>query len=437
MGHSTQTTAPRRLVRSNSARRVLLRVVHSPDANRIDDHFDLSGADKSWVFGRSGPGAIIDLRLSRQHCRVSAVEGGIRLEDLGSRNGCFVQGRRVVREYLHPNNVVRLGDTLLVVDEEPPPDQVAPPTFLDARVPEIIGESYATSCMRGWLAAAAPTAGSVLLLGPTGSGKEVAARALHRLSERRGPFVAVNCGAIAPELADSELFGHRKGAFTGAHETRPGLLVEAHGGTLFLDEVGDLPPPLQVKLLRALQERTVRAVGDTGTREIDIRVIAATNVDLEKSGFRDDLRARLSQWVIELSSLAERRADILTLARHLIRRQTSDRASAAWTPEFAEALLLHDWPLNVRELENLVGRLCAHADVQEWDLLRLPSLLQKPLIERDAEADSVEPPSRDELERALADARGVVSRVAEKYGRDRTQVYRWIRRLGIDPEAHR
>ncbi len=295
----------------------------------------------------------------------------------------------------------------------------------------MVGHSRAANAVRRAIATIAPEAGPVLVLGASGTGKEVAAAALHRLSGRAGAFVPVNCGAIAAELAEAELFGHARGALTGAADARRGLFVEADGGTLFLDEVGDMPLALQVKLLRAVEEGTVRPVGGT-PRKVDVRIVAATNAG--PAALRDDLRARLAEWTLELVPLRRRRADVLPLFAHFATEQLG-RAPRT-TAELAEALLLHDWPLNVRELQKLARRCAGLAQPGSWDLELLPEALQRAIRERDAPLPEGTP-RRDELEAALATARGTVARVAERFGVDRTQVYCWMRRHGIDPGEYR
>ena len=207
----------------------------------------------------------------------------------------------------------------------------------------------------------APSEASVLIMGETGTGKELVARYIHNHSKRReGPFIAVNCGAFSENLVEAELFGHEKGAFTGALAAKAGWFEEANGGTLFLDEIGDLPMPIQVKLLRVLQEREVVRLGSRKPIPIDVRVLAATNVDLEKaiaSGhFREDLYYRLNVVTIELSALRDRPGDILPLTRHFIdtycRRLGYSRCTL--TPEAEAKLVNYSWPGNIRELENVI-----------------------------------------------------------------------------------
>jgi transcriptional regulator with PAS, ATPase and Fis domain len=222
---------------------------------------------------------------------------------------------------------------------------------------------------------------SVLVTGETGTGKELIARAVHQRSQRKqGPFIVVNCGAIPENLIESELFGHVRGAFTGAIATRPGKFQQADGGTLFLDEVGELPLGLQVKLLRALQEKVVMKVGDTKAEHVDIRVVAATNRDLEhemKAGnFREDLFYRLNVINVHLPALSERGDDVLVLAKYLLAKYTEDYGSKVkgFTPNALIAIRKYDWPGNVRQLENRVKKAIVMCDktlvgVEDLDLL--------------------------------------------------------------------
>jgi len=209
----------------------------------------------------------------------------------------------------------------------------------------------------------APSNATVLVTGETGTGKEIVARHVHELSSRHtGPFVAVNCGALSETLVESELFGHERGAFTGATATRPGWFEAAHGGTLFLDEIGDLPAPVQVKLLRVLQEREVVRVGSRSPIAVDVRLIAATNVDLREAvgtgRFREDLYYRLNVACIALPPLRERPGDILPLARYFVDfyRQRLGLTTGALGRSAEHALLAHPWHGNIRELDNVIHR---------------------------------------------------------------------------------
>jgi Nif-specific regulatory protein len=230
-------------------------------------------------------------------------------------------------------------------------------------LPGIVGDSPAMREVYRLVKLVAATPASVLLVGETGTGKEVVARAIHRLSNRvEGPYVRVNCCALAESLLESELFGHVKGAFTGAIDNKTGRFEAAHGGTIFLDEIASMSPKLQVKLLRVLQEKELERVGESRTIRVDTRVIAATNQYLEdeiaNGRFRDDLYYRLNVVAIELPPLRERREDIPALARFFLERHSEEhrRDAPELTPQVIRILLDHDWPGNVRELENYLER---------------------------------------------------------------------------------
>ncbi|WP_240480966.1 sigma-54 dependent transcriptional regulator [Ectothiorhodospira sp. BSL-9] len=238
------------------------------------------------------------------------------------------------------------------------------------------------------------TDANVLILGETGTGKEVVARNIHNCSARQGkPFVAVNCGAIPGELLESELFGHEKGAFTGAISARPGRFELAQGGTLFLDEIGDMPVPMQVKLLRVLQERTFERVGSTRTLTTDARIIAATHRDLESAiedgGFREDLYYRLNVFPIEVPSLKERIEDLPLLISELLRRMDAEgRGSVRLSPGALQVLARHQWPGNVRELANLMERLAIMHPGGTVEPMDLPRKFRDSLSEDELEEAS-------------------------------------------------
>jgi sigma-54-specific transcriptional regulator len=249
---------------------------------------------------------------------------------------------------------------------------------LSIRAKALVFEDPGSAALLARVDQVAPTEASVLIIGETGTGKELLARRVHQGSERSGPFVAVNCGAFSESLIDAELFGHEAGAFTGAAQARAGWFEAANRGTLFLDEIGDLPLPLQVKLLRVLQERQVVRLGSRRAVDLDVRLIAATNVDLRDAvsagHFRADLYYRLSVATLELRPLCERTGDILPLARHFLAgyAQRLGITGAALGSDAEQALLAHDWPGNIRELENVIhyalivapGTLLHAADLQ-------------------------------------------------------------------------
>jgi len=276
---------------------------------------------------------------------------------------------------------------------------------------------------------AAKTDATVLLLGESGTGKEVIARYIHR----NGPFVAVNAAALAETLLESELFGHEKGAFTGAVARRAGKFELAHGGTLFLDEIGDISPGMQAKLLRVLQERAFERVGGTETLTVDVRIIAATNRDLKKAvaecRFREDLYYRLNVISIPLAPLRERRADIQPLAEHFLREI---QPSARFTPAALAALGRYDWPGNARELRNAVERAAAMNEGGEISPVDLPPEV---LLSGELPADSfhgqVEDFRRRLIRETLARCGGNQTRAAEALKLQRTYLARLIRQLGI------
>src|SRR6516162_5921894 len=237
-----------------------------------------------------------------------------------------------------------------------PPLPLPPSEPLDAPLEGIIGASAAMRAVYRLIRLVAPSPASVLLVGETGTGKELMARAIHRLSPRGdGPYVRVNCGALSESLLESELFGHVKGAFTGAIDNKTGRFEAAHGGTIFLDEISSMSPKLQVKLLRVLQERELERVGESRTIRVDTRVIAATNQlledEIEAGRFRDDLYYRLNVVAIHLPPLRERREDIAPLARYFLERYSEEnrRETPELTTDVLKALQEYDWPGNVRE----------------------------------------------------------------------------------------
>jgi len=281
---------------------------------------------------------------------------------------------------------------------------------------------------------------ALMIQGESGTGKELLARAIHRASPRHAkPFVAINCGAIPAELLESELFGHVKGAFTGAGRDHPGLFLSAQGGTVFLDEIGDMPAPLQVKLLRVLQEGEVRPVGATETRAVDVRILSATHRNLEEaivSGeFREDLYYRLNVVNLTLPPLRERREDIPLLAQHSLAVLTEkyQRRIHGFTPDALDMLVAADWPGNIRQLHNALEQCCAlcttatiPAALVGRALRDKPAAIQ-PLAEARAAFE------RNYLITLLKLTRGQVSEVARLAGRNRTEVYRLLQRHDLTP----
>lgn len=309
---------------------------------------------------------------------------------------------------------------------------------------ELISRSQRMAEMLAEAKLVAATDASVLIQGESGTGKELLARAIHRASPRaKAPFIAVNCGAIPEQLLESELFGHVKGAFTGALTHRNGLFQSAHGGTLFLDEIGDMPLPLQVKLLRVLQERMVRAVGADHATAIDVRVLSATHRDLDlamsEGQFREDLYYRLNVVSLCLPSLAERREDISLLANHF--RQTLaqkyEKAINGFAPDALAALMTARWPGNVRQLHNVVEQVCALATTPLIPLSLVQRALRVPSLEVLSYTEAKQRFERDYLTQLLKLTDGNVSDAARLADRNRTEFYRLLQKYDLTPSMFR
>lgn len=406
-------------------------------------------------------GVVTHATVSRQHALIQRGFGGrgpAFLTDMGSRNGTRVNGVAVDKPTpLTPGSVVRLGDTLAVVDGAASAASDESSSTLQGRAPGI-------AKVRQLLVRAAPQAAPVLILGETGTGKEWLAADVHRLSGRGGPHLKLSCAELAPQLIESQLFGHERGAFTGADTRHSGLFVAAHGGTLFLDEVGELPLESQAKLLRVLQEGEVRPVGSVRTQRVDVRVVCATNKDLARlidaGGFRRDLHARLSVFELRLPALRERRQDILAWAERFCQRAGREAGAIQWHPVVAEQLTLYPWRDNLRGVERLVQRLLTYgASISVgMQLLRevMPEFGDEPtpgptpaaLDSRPSPAAPTAPPVPNQAPPAPAAAQAAPTReeflavyealgrnvraVSKHFGRDRRQIYRWLTAFGIE-----
>ncbi|NUP12721.1 MAG: sigma-54-dependent Fis family transcriptional regulator [Polyangiaceae bacterium] len=311
----------------------------------------------------------------------------------------------------------------------------------------LIGESPAMKRLDEMIARVAPTETTVLIEGPTGTGKELVARAIHERSSRRsGPFVAINCAAVPPALLESELFGHARGAFTDAKDARTGLFVDAHGGTLLLDEIGEMPMDLQVKLLRALQEKHVRPIGSNAEVPYDARILSATNRDLEAEvhakRFREDLYYRINVVRLSVPALRDRGSDVLMIANHLLAQHAPGHALSL-SPKAAERLAAYDWPGNVRELENCMEHAVALARYDSILVEDLPEKVRSDHFHSRVRwaDDTTELVTMQEMEnryidRVLKLVDGNKSRAAEVLGVDRRTLYRKLeqrRRHGAHP----
>jgi transcriptional regulator with GAF, ATPase, and Fis domain len=411
-----------------------LSILHSPDSDKVGTTVRLG---KELRIGREGGDALDlemrDAKMSRRHATLWRRGLVFELEDHGSSNGSHVNGQRVEKRSVGVGDIIRLGESLFEVAP------VAGSTGDDAaalgRAAEFV-EAVALAD-RG----AASTL-PVLLLGETGTGKEVLARRVHARSRRGGAFVAVNCAALPRDLAESVLFGHKKGAFTGATADAGGLFVQADRGTLFLDEVGELPADQQAKLLRVLETHELMPVGGDRPVRVDARVVAATNAELRSGGFRSDLYARLAGVVVRLPPLRERRGDILALARHFL-AETAPGVGFALSAHAAEKLLLHAWPRNIRELRTVMQRLAlllpsgGAVSRQTLDAVLDVAEVSAAAAETRPAHGRAGAPDRAELVARLASVGGNVNRLATHYGKDAKQIYRWLKRFGIDPDDHR
>jgi DNA-binding NtrC family response regulator len=320
--------------------------------------------------------AVADPRMSSMHCEFVATPTGTRVRDLNSRNGTFVNGLRIRDADLVGDAHIVCGDTTLLF-RVAGKDEVmdAAPSF-----GKLVGRSAIMQRLFARMHRVAKTSLSILILGETGVGKEAFARAIHEESPRRSkPFVVIDCSAIPHALAESKLFGHERGSFTGATERRVSPFVEAHGGTIFLDEIGDLPIDLQPKLLRVLAEKEVQSVGGKGYQHADVRVLAATWRDLRpavnQQRFRSDLYFRLKEERIEVPPLRERSDDIPLLVEHMLRELGEAAPRSRVSAAAMNRLMRHPWPGNVRELKNVVRS--AHSLTDEGMPLALDERLEE------------------------------------------------------------
>jgi DNA-binding NtrC family response regulator len=347
----------------------------------------LSGAQRGRTIAvparlRVGRGADNDLALddatvSRRHCEISRVPGGIRVRDLGSDNGTYVESARVTDAIASMGSILSIGAVKLALRPDLEVLEVEP--LPQTEFEGAIGRSLEMRRIFRVLDGVARTEATVLLEGETGTGKEVLARAIARRSHRPEPFVVVDCGAVTPALIQSELFGHERGAFTGAVAQRKGAFELAHGGTIFLDEIGELSVDVQPTLLRVLESREFRRVGGNQSLKVDARVIAATSRDLLREvgagKFREDLYFRLAVVPMRIPPLRTRREDIPALVEHILSRLPSARALTP-SPQTMTWLLQHDWPGNVRELRNVLERgayISSAAGSAELRLSELPA----------------------------------------------------------------
>ncbi|HEX4341515.1 MAG TPA: sigma 54-interacting transcriptional regulator [Polyangiaceae bacterium] len=395
----------------------------------------------------SAPGnhlALADDTVSRVHCELRAQADAIVVKDCGSTNGTLIEGVLVREGDVKPGTTVRVGNSSFRI--EPAVGASFLPISESTSFGELVGTSLEMRRVYAMLERIAGTAATLLIEGETGTGKDVAARSLHSASRRAdGPFVPVDCGAIPENLVESELFGHVRGAFSGAVNDRKGVFEEAHGGTLFLDEIGEMPLSVQPKLLRAIETRSIRRVGSNSERPVDVRIVAATNRSLASAAnagtFREDLYYRLAVVEVKLPPLRARGEDIALLARHFYERFAG--ADATLPAAFLDMLATRAWPGNVRELRNFMERSVSLGFVTEPPGAPAPAAsrvapgaaletvvpLHLPLKEaRQAWTESFESVYVRAL---LGRTAGNVTRAAEQAGVNRRFLQRLMARLGL------
>ena len=350
-------------------RRCRVEVVAGPDAGLVRD----IEATVIRIGARRGNDVqLTDAKVSGLHCEIRLDERGYRLRDLDSTNGSYVGGLRINDVYIQPGTQISVGGSRLRF--EPLGETVEVELSERDRFGSMIGRSVKMRELFAKLEKLAPSDATVLITGETGVGKELVAESLHELSPRvDGPFVVLDCGSIPANLIESELFGHERGSFTGATSSYVGAFERAHKGTVFLDEIGELPLPLQPKLLRVLESREVRRIGSTKTTQVDIRVVAATNRDLgvevNRGRFREDLFYRLAVARVHVPPVRDRKEDIPLLIEHIL-QSTPGGENAYIAPDTIDLMMKHDWPGNVRELRNVIERAVLLSEVPAHESLR-------------------------------------------------------------------
>lgn len=410
------------------------------------------------LLGRDPPPGGVALpfsSVSRVHARVAMKGAEIVVDDLDSRNGTLVNGRKTRKAFVEHGDEIRVGEVIFkIVTSEAEKYVVCPLEGAPLQPPlaNLRGGCSMDRVRREILRTARADL-SVLILGETGTGKELVAHALHEASGRAGRLSTVNCAAIPATLLESELFGYKRGAFTGADRDRIGIVKSADGGTLFLDEIGDMPLEAQAKLLRMIETRKVTPLGSHIAEPVDVRIVCATHRPLARfvreERFRADLFARISGHTIELPPLRERKEDIYQLTHLFL--AAAGRKDMKVSPAFMIGLLAYDWPFNVRELETSIRRAIALADssLEEEHLppAALEALNDPTSRERGDDAKGTAggsgsaaravAPTEDALRALLQRHAGNVAAVARELGKERVQIHRWLKRYGITLDEFR
>jgi DNA-binding NtrC family response regulator len=417
-----------------------LALLRGPDPGHV---YELHGRETKLGKGPDNDVVIPDATVSRSHCVIVRDGDAYLVRDLGSTNGTFLEDERIKEAFLRPGSRLRVGEVLLRFQPVAEVVEVVP-SGRD-RLGALVGRGAPMREFFTLLERIAPTDATVLLSGETGTGKGAAARTIHDLSARRErPFVTIDCGAVSRSLIESELFGHERGAFTGATHARKGALELSSGGTLFIDELDDLPMELQPKLLRALEEREIQRLGASQAIRLDVRVIAATKKDLRTEiaagRFREDLYFRLSVVIMPLPPLRERREDLGLLVDHFLGQ------SGSWErlPKASrDRLQAHTWPGNVRELRNVIERASYVGGLASLD----PSVLRVDRTTDDAERllcdysrpfkeaknELIERFEREYLRRLLDRTGGNMARAAREAGIDRKYMYLLMKKHEMEP----
>ncbi len=430
----------------------MLSVVHHSDPEFRGNRHVLN-KDGSLTLGRGsrafGSGALDDTRVSQHHLAVVRKGESILVRDLGSHNGTMVNGKAIEEQQLSSGDVVSFGPVMLLHHW----GRRALPVAIEGS--DLVATSSAMADVLEQVELLAGETATALIQGETGAGKEVIAREIHRRSGRAGELVAINCGAVADGVLSSELFGHARGAFSGAGQERTGLVATATGGTLLLDEIGDASAAMQASLLRLLDKREYRRVGEDQTRSSDARFLAATHVPLEELAaaghFREDLLARLNRWTVHVPALRQRREDIMPLTWAFLMSRLGGQAnpSAALTL----ALVRYDWPKNVRELHSVVeqaavesrGSLQIALTQRVASRLRLrsdpdvapPSPISVPGQPTTSPRQRPSRPTAAEITQLFSEVEGNARALASRLDVSRATLYRWIGELGLSMQQLR
>jgi DNA-binding NtrC family response regulator len=438
----TWVTSYQGLPRTVNVRRCRLEVVAGVDQGKV-----VEIAQPSIQIGRIGADLnLTDGKVSGLHCELKLQPEGYRLRDLGSTNGTYVKGVRIVDAFIAPGSTIQIGKSAITFT--PMDDAVAMPLWNEARLHNLIGGSAAMRHLFELINRFAQSDATVLIQGETGAGKELVADAIHQCSPRRNePFIVLDCSAIPEQLFESQLFGHEVGAFTGAVKSTPGVFEMAHGGTLFLDEIGELPLDVQAKLLRAVETRKVRRLGGTKLFASDVRLVAATNRDLaaevNRGNFRADLFYRLAVARLAVPPLRERREDLALLVEHFLRQLSvsSGHPDPRLPDDFMARAMRHTWPGNVRELRNSVERAVLLPNHPQVAFETPPKKegtgfghIDIDVPFKQAKQKLVDEFDRRYLEALLEAHDGNISAAARAAGIERMSIYKMIRRLGLDKE---